>query len=107
RFPLPPPSLRSRRRHSGRARGPALAHRGHLLRAPDRRVHGGPRRAVFPLAATEESLMLELRDVSFAYEGSQAVDRITASFDATQLIALTGPNGSGKSTLLKLIARVL
>lgn len=51
--------------------------------------------------------MLELRDVSFAYEGSQAVDRITASFDATQLIALTGPNGSGKSTLLKLIARVL
>jgi ABC-type cobalamin/Fe3+-siderophores transport system ATPase subunit len=51
--------------------------------------------------------MLELRDVSFAYEGSQAVDRITASFHATHLIALTGPNGSGKSTLLKLIARVL
>jgi iron complex transport system ATP-binding protein len=51
--------------------------------------------------------MLELRDVSFGYEDTQAVDRITASFDATQLIALTGPNGSGKSTLLKLIARVL
>ena len=51
--------------------------------------------------------MLELRDVSFAYEGADAVDGITASFDATHLIALTGPNGSGKSTLLKLIARVL
>jgi iron complex transport system ATP-binding protein len=51
--------------------------------------------------------MLELRDVSFSYEGAHAVDRVTASFDATQLIALTGPNGSGKSTLLKLIARVL
>jgi ABC-type cobalamin/Fe3+-siderophores transport system ATPase subunit len=51
--------------------------------------------------------MLELRDVSFGYEDAQAVERITASFDATQLIALTGPNGSGKSTLLKLIARVL
>jgi iron complex transport system ATP-binding protein len=51
--------------------------------------------------------MLELRDVSYAYEGAQAVDHVTASFGATQLIALTGPNGSGKSTLLKLIARVL
>jgi iron complex transport system ATP-binding protein len=51
--------------------------------------------------------MLELRDVSYRYEGTQAVDHVTASFDRTQLIALTGPNGSGKSTLLKLIARVL
>lgn len=51
--------------------------------------------------------MLTLEDVSYAYEGSQAVDRITASFEERELIALTGPNGSGKSTLLKLIARVL
>lgn len=51
--------------------------------------------------------MLTMRDVSYAYEGSQAVDRITASFEGTQLVALTGPNGSGKSTLLKLVARVL
>jgi iron complex transport system ATP-binding protein len=51
--------------------------------------------------------MLTLRDVSYAYEGAQAVDRISASFEETQLIALTGPNGSGKSTLLKLVARVL
>ena len=51
--------------------------------------------------------MLALRDVSFAYEGAQAVVGITATFDRTQLIALTGPNGSGKSTLLKLVANVL
>jgi iron complex transport system ATP-binding protein len=51
--------------------------------------------------------MLEVGDVSFAYEGASAVDRITTSFERAQLIALTGPNGSGKSTLLKLIARVL
>ena len=51
--------------------------------------------------------MLTLEAVSYAYEGSQAVDRITASFEERQLIALTGPNGSGKSTLLKLVARVL
>jgi iron-chelate-transporting ATPase len=51
--------------------------------------------------------MLELRGAFFSYAGAQAVDDVTASFDAKQLIALTGPNGSGKSTLLKLVARVL
>lgn len=51
--------------------------------------------------------MLALRDVSFAYDGAAAVDAVTASFEAGQLVALTGPNGSGKSTLLKLAARVL
>ncbi len=51
--------------------------------------------------------MLALNDVSFAYEGSSAVGRVTTSFDRNELVALTGPNGSGKSTLLKLIARVL
>jgi iron complex transport system ATP-binding protein len=51
--------------------------------------------------------MLELCNVFFSYAQAGAVDDVTASFDAKQLIALTGPNGSGKSTLLKLVARVL
>jgi iron complex transport system ATP-binding protein len=51
--------------------------------------------------------MLALRDVAYAYDGAAAVDGITASFAANELVALTGPNGSGKSTLLKLLARVL
>jgi len=51
--------------------------------------------------------MIEVRDVSFTYEGVRAVDHLTTSFARNQLIALTGPNGSGKSTLLKLVARVL
>lgn len=51
--------------------------------------------------------MLELRELSFDYDGIEAVRAVTASFAATQLVALTGPNGSGKSTLLKLLARVL
>lgn len=51
--------------------------------------------------------MLVLRDVSYGYEGANAVDGITATFNSSQLIALTGPNGSGKSTLLKLVARVI
>ena len=51
--------------------------------------------------------MLDLRGVSFAYEGAEALRDVSASFDRTQLVAITGPNGSGKSTLLKLVARVL
>ena len=51
-------------------------------------------------------MTLEVRSVSFAYEGTSALREVGAAFEATQLVALTGPNGSGKSTLLKLIARV-
>jgi iron complex transport system ATP-binding protein len=51
--------------------------------------------------------MLEIRGVSYAYDGVEAVRDLTANFQRTQLVALTGPNGSGKSTLLKLLARVL
>jgi len=51
--------------------------------------------------------VLDLRAVSFAYDGIDAVRDVTASFDRTQLVAVIGPNGSGKSTLLKLVARVL
>ncbi len=51
--------------------------------------------------------MLEIRDVSYAYDGVKAVRGLTAALGRAQLVALTGPNGSGKSTLLKLLARVL
>jgi ABC-type cobalamin/Fe3+-siderophores transport system ATPase subunit len=52
-------------------------------------------------------MTLDLRGVSFAYGGEDALRDVTASFGAGQLIALAGSNGSGKSTLLKLAARVL
>ena len=51
--------------------------------------------------------MLQLRDVSFNYDGVIAVRGVTAEVARAQLVGLVGPNGSGKSTLLKLLARVL
>jgi ABC-type cobalamin/Fe3+-siderophores transport system ATPase subunit len=50
---------------------------------------------------------LELRNVSYSYEGAEAVRDLSVVLKETQLVALAGPNGSGKSTLLKLIARVV
>lgn len=51
--------------------------------------------------------MLELREVSYAYEGQTGVRGVSLRLGEGELVALTGPNGSGKSTLLKLAARVL
>jgi ABC-type cobalamin/Fe3+-siderophores transport system ATPase subunit len=51
--------------------------------------------------------MLRAQSLSYTYESAAAVDDVSFSLDARQLVALTGPNGSGKSTLLKLLARVL
>jgi len=47
------------------------------------------------------------RDGPVPASETPALQNVTASFDRTQLVAITGPNGSGKSTLLKLVARVL
>src|SRR5215212_875053 len=55
--------------------------------------------------------MLELRDVSKRYRSGDelvtAVDHVSATFTAGELVALYGPSGSGKSTLLMLAAGIL
>ena len=55
--------------------------------------------------------MLELRDVRKRYEGPdgaaiRAVDGVSLTIDAGQLVALYGPSGSGKSTLLMIAAGI-
>lgn len=48
--------------------------------------------------------MLELQNVSKAFEQLRAVDGVSLTVPQGQIIGLIGPNGSGKSTLLSLIA---
>jgi putative ABC transport system ATP-binding protein len=55
--------------------------------------------------------VLELRDVRKRYEGPggatiRAVDGVSLTIDAGQLVALYGPSGSGKSTLLMMAAGI-
>ncbi|QSO45462.1 ABC transporter ATP-binding protein [Alicyclobacillus mengziensis] len=49
---------------------------------------------------------LELRNVSFSYDGIRdAVHHITLAVPAGKIVALVGPSGAGKSTLFQLIMR--
>ena len=49
---------------------------------------------------------LEFRDLSFAYNGRQVLEGVSARVEPGQTLALVGPTGSGKSTLLGLLPRL-
>ena len=51
--------------------------------------------------------MLEVRDLSVAYGGLRALERVTLSVAERQFVTLVGPNGAGKSTLFKTISGVV
>lgn len=48
--------------------------------------------------------MLELRDVSVAFEGTRAVDGVDLAVADGDVLAVLGPSGCGKSTLLRAVA---
>ena len=47
--------------------------------------------------------MIELRDISFAYDGVPALSHVDLRIRRGEAVAFIGPIGSGKSTLLKLV----
>lgn len=51
--------------------------------------------------------MIELRNVSFSYEGKPVVSRLSTRFEAPGAYALVGPSGCGKTTLMMLLAGLL
>jgi ABC-type nitrate/sulfonate/bicarbonate transport system ATPase subunit len=59
-----------------------------------------------PMTASGDA-WIELGDVSRAFDGSPAVDRVTLSVPRGGRVALVGPSGCGKSTLLRLVAGLL
>ena len=51
--------------------------------------------------------IVEIRDVSFAYNGETVVEAVDLDIRPGDFIAMIGPNGGGKTTLLKLILGLL
>jgi zinc/manganese transport system ATP-binding protein len=51
--------------------------------------------------------LLDLNDVSFAYDGDVALEHVTMHIEPGQAVAVIGPNGSGKSTMLKGVLGVI
>lgn len=51
--------------------------------------------------------IVEVKDVSFAYNGQPVLDQVNLIVRERDFIAMIGPNGGGKSTLLKLILGLL
>ena len=49
---------------------------------------------------------IELRDVTFGYDGVPAVRDVSCSVRHGEIIGIIGPNGSGKSTLVRLMSGV-
>ena len=53
------------------------------------------------------SALLEVRDLTFAYQDRAVLSQVTFSIGAGEVVGLVGPNGSGKSTLLRLALGLL
>ncbi len=51
--------------------------------------------------------MLDIRDVTIAFEGRPLLDHVALHLDDGEVVALLGPSGSGKSTLLRIIAGLI
>ncbi len=47
--------------------------------------------------------VVEIKNLSFAYEKQEVLEDITLKVEAKDFLAIIGPNGGGKSTLLKLL----
>ncbi|MCM3611278.1 metal ABC transporter ATP-binding protein [Planococcus sp. MERTA32b] len=47
--------------------------------------------------------LIEIKDISFEYEETKALENISMKVEKGDFLAILGPNGSGKSTLLKIM----
>jgi D-xylose transport system ATP-binding protein len=56
------------------------------------------------VTGTAPTPLVEMRDVSLAFGGIHAVDRVSVDLYAGEVVALVGHNGAGKSSLIKILS---
>ena len=55
-------------------------------------------------ASRSPEVLLEVRDLSKAFKGVQALDRVSLQVHSGEILGLLGPNGSGKSTFINVVS---
>ncbi len=51
--------------------------------------------------------LIDVHDLSFAYEGHQVLERVSFKIEKGDYVGIVGPNGGGKTTLLKILVGLL
>jgi energy-coupling factor transport system ATP-binding protein len=95
-----PLSVREARRFVGPGPLPASPGGGGALATPSPLVGEG-------WGGGSGDLLLELRNLSFAYPGVEVLHNLNLSVQRREVLAVMGRNGAGKTTLLKLIVGLL
>ncbi len=54
--------------------------------------------------AAAPKILLDVRDLSKAFKGVQALDRVSLQVHEGEILGLLGPNGSGKSTFINVVS---
>jgi D-xylose transport system ATP-binding protein len=60
--------------------------------------------AVAPAPVASDVPLVEMRDIRVSFGGVHAVDGVTVTLDAGEVVGLVGGNGAGKSTLMKALS---
>ncbi|PWT97000.1 MAG: D-xylose ABC transporter ATP-binding protein [Candidatus Melainabacteria bacterium] len=64
-------------------------------------------RSPISIGLTDQQNILEVRDISKAFPGVQALSQVNLRLSNAEVLALIGENGAGKSTLMKILAGII
>jgi phosphate transport system ATP-binding protein len=78
-----------------------------LINMPETLPQQSPRQSDRPPDKTENAaMMIDVRDLDFAYAGNQVLHNVTLEMSARAVTAFIGPSGCGKTTLLRCFNRM-